>query len=88
MKGHIGTDSKTKLIHTVVTTAANVHDRHVLGDLLQGAKTRAWGDSAYTRHHELMPSRALAAPVFTCRKGSRHRRLTGAQRIGNRTGNT
>ena len=27
MKGHIGVDSKTKLIHSVVATAANVHER-------------------------------------------------------------
>jgi IS5 family transposase len=48
MKAHIGVDSRSKLIHSVVATAANVHDSQVLGDLLHGAETRVWGDSAYT----------------------------------------
>ena len=36
MKAHIGVDSKTKIIHAVVATAANVADSLVLGDLLHG----------------------------------------------------
>ena len=31
MKAHVGVDSKTKLIHSMETTAANVHDAKVLG---------------------------------------------------------
>jgi IS5 family transposase len=31
MKLHLGADSKTKLIHSMTTTAANVHDANVLG---------------------------------------------------------
>ena len=33
MKSHIGVDSRSKLIHSVVATAANVHDSQLLGDL-------------------------------------------------------
>ena len=40
MKAHIGVDSKTKMIHSVAATAANVHDSQVLEDLLHGAETR------------------------------------------------
>ena len=47
MKGHIGVDSRIKLIHSVAATAANVHDSQLLGDLLHGDETRVWGDSAY-----------------------------------------
>ena len=36
MKAHIGVDSRTKLIHSVTGTAANVHDSRQLGELLQG----------------------------------------------------
>jgi transposase, IS5 family len=36
MKAHVGVDSKTKLIHSVAATAANVHDATVLPDLLHG----------------------------------------------------
>ncbi|MBL1431859.1 MAG: transposase [Gammaproteobacteria bacterium] len=32
MKAHIGVDSQSKLIHSVVATAANVHDSQLLGD--------------------------------------------------------
>ncbi len=43
MKAHIGVDSKTKLIHSVAVTPANVHDSQVLEDLLHGEETRLWG---------------------------------------------
>jgi IS5 family transposase len=36
MKSHIGVNSKTKVIHAVVATAANMHDATILPDLLQG----------------------------------------------------
>ena len=36
MKAHIGVDSRTKLIHSVAATAANVHDSQVLPKLLHG----------------------------------------------------
>ncbi len=38
MKAHIGVDSKSKLVHTIVITAENVHDSQVLEDLLHGEK--------------------------------------------------
>ena len=36
MKAHIGVDSRTKLIHTVLASAANVADCHALQFLLHG----------------------------------------------------
>ena len=36
MKAHIGVDSKKKMIHSVVATAAKIHDSQVLEDLLHG----------------------------------------------------
>jgi IS5 family transposase len=47
MKAHVGVDSKTKLIHTVVATAANVADATVLPELLHGEERRVWGDQGY-----------------------------------------
>ncbi|MFZ6644055.1 transposase, partial [Undibacterium sp. TC4M20W] len=58
MKGHIGVDSKTKLIHAVVATGANVHDSQVLPKLLHGHETRYWGDSAYTGQKQIARSKA------------------------------
>jgi IS5 family transposase len=43
MKAHLGVDSKTKIIHTAVATAANVSDVAMLADLLHGEETRVGG---------------------------------------------
>jgi len=44
MKGHIGVDRKTKLIHSAIVTPANVHDSQPLHQLLHGSETRVWSD--------------------------------------------
>ena len=85
MKAHVGVDSKTKLIHSVVVTPANVHDSQVVGDLLQGDETRVWGDSAYSGQSEAIKAVAPNAKDFTQRKGSRYRQLTDRERSANRT---
>ena len=36
MKLHIGVDSQSGLAHSAVITAANIHDKHPLPDLLHG----------------------------------------------------
>jgi IS5 family transposase len=85
MKAHIGTDSKTKLIHAVVATPANVHDSQVLGDLLHGEETRVWGDSAYSGQQATIRRHAPQAKDFTQRKAHRHRALSDNERQRNRT---
>jgi IS5 family transposase len=47
MKAHLGVDSRSKVIHSVVATAANVADATGLPDLLHGEKTQVWGDQGY-----------------------------------------
>jgi IS5 family transposase len=47
MKAHIGVDSWSGLVHTVVGTAANVHDINVAAQLLNGEEHVAFGDSGY-----------------------------------------
>ncbi len=85
MKGHIGVDSRTKLIHSVSTTAANVHDSRQLGELLHGKETRVWGDSAYRRQGEVIAEKAPAALDFTNEKGTRNRPLSEEQKAHNHT---
>ena len=85
MKAHIGVDSRTKLIHAVVVTPANVHDSQVMGDLLHGDETRVWGDSAYSGQTKVIREQAPMAKDFTQKKGSRYRKLTEADRARNRT---
>lgn len=68
MKAHIGVDSKEKLIHAVVATAANVHDDAVLEDLLHGGETRVWGDQAYRGKRDVIRQHAPRAKDFTNRR--------------------
>ena len=85
MKAHIGVDSKTKLIHSVVATPANVHDKHPIPQLLHGNENRVYGDSAYASQKELIRQAAPKAKDFTNQKASRHRSLTVQDREKNRT---
>jgi len=85
MKTHIGVDSKTKIIHSVAVTAANVHDSQVLEDLLHGDETRIWGDSAYAGQGEVIERCAPGAKDFTQAKGSRHKPLSDDDKRRNRT---
>jgi IS5 family transposase len=68
MKGRIGVDGQSKLIHSVAATAANVHDSQLLGDLLHGKEIRVWGDSAYTGQGDMIREHAPGAKDFTNNK--------------------
>ena len=46
-KEHIGVDADSGLVHTVETTAANVHDSNMVVELLQGTEEDVYGDSGY-----------------------------------------
>lgn len=85
MKMHIGVDSKTKLIHAVAVTAANVHDSQLLPDLLHGKETRVWGDSAYAGQQDAMKTAAPKASDFTHKKAARNRPLSDIDKSRNRT---
>jgi transposase, IS5 family len=68
MKAHVGVDSKSKIIHTAVATAANVADVTVLPDLLHGEETRVWGDQAYRGQTEVIHQCAPLAQDCTHRR--------------------
>ena len=85
MKLHVGVDSRTKLIHAMTTTAANVHDAKVLGQLLHGGETRVYGDQAYRGQKAAIRARAPNARDFTNRR-YRHRGVVDeVERGKNRT---
>ena len=46
-KEHIGVDADSGLVHTLETTAANVHDSNMVVELLQGTEKDVYGDSGY-----------------------------------------
>ena len=47
MKLHNGVDAQSGMVHSMVTTPANVHDVAQAGKLLHGKKRRVWGDAGY-----------------------------------------
>ena len=85
MKAHIGVDSKSKIIHAVVATAANVADCTVLGDLLHGGETRVWGDQAYRGQSEVIKQHAPDAKDFTNKRYRQSGIVDEAERARNRT---
>ena len=85
MKAHLGVDSRSKLIHAVVATAANVADSTVLPELLHGKETRVWGDQAYRGQSAVIRRQAPRAKDFVNRR-YRHRGVVDeTQRAKNRT---
>ena len=85
MKAHVGIDSRTKIIHAVVATAANVADSAVLPDLLHGDETRVWGDQAYRGQSDVIKAHAPNAKDFTNRRYRQRGVVDEAERAKNRT---
>src|SRR6195952_220813 len=47
MKAHVGVDAESGLVHTVIGTAANVHDINAAHALLHGEETDVYADAGY-----------------------------------------
>jgi IS5 family transposase len=84
MKAHVGVDSKTKLIHTALATAANVADATVLPELLHGEETRVWGDQAYRGQRQVIRACAPHAQDWTHRRYRYQDRIDELERAKNR----
>lgn len=84
MKAHIGVDSKTKLVHTVLASAANVADRDALPYLLHGQETRVWGDQGYQGQTAVIRARAPRARDFTNRRYRYHGTINEIEKAKNR----
>ena len=85
MKLHIGVDSQSGLTHSAVVTAANVHDKHPLPDLLHGQEQRVYGDSAYASQKALIESKAPQAKDFTNQRVSRGGIVDEVERAKNKS---
>jgi transposase, IS5 family len=88
MKLHIGVDSRTKLIHSMTTTAANVHDAKVLDQLLHGGETRVYGDQAYRGQRPVIQAHAPNAKDFTNQRYRYRGMVDEVERGKNRTKST
>ena len=84
LKVHIGVDSQLGIAHSAVVTAANVHDKHPLPDLLHGNETRVYGDSAYASQKALIEGKAPKARDFTNQRTRRGGIVDDAMRAKNR----
>ncbi len=72
MKAHIGADRDSKLVHTVVVTAANVADIAKTAELLHGAETQVHADAGYTGVEKRAEIVALARKIdwqIACKRG-------------------
>ena len=85
MKAHVGVDSKTKIIHSAVVTAANVADATVLPELLHGEETRVWGDQGYVGQTDAIHEAAPRARDCTHRRYRYKDRIDEVERAKNRT---
>lgn len=84
MKAHIGVDSRSKVVHSIVATAANVHDGTVLPALLHGDETRVYGDSAYLGKGDAIREKSPRAHSFINKRAYRNRPLSDRDRETNR----
>lgn len=85
MKAHVGIDSRTKLIHTILASAANVHDREALPHLLHGRETRVWGDQGYQGQTAVIRRHAPQARDLTNRRYRYAGRVNEVEKARNRT---
>jgi IS5 family transposase len=85
MKAHIGVDSRNKLIHTILASAANVSDALALPHLLHGKETRVWGDQAYRGQGQAMKAVAPRARDFTNRRYRWGSKIDESVKATNRT---
>ena len=63
MKAHIGADRDSKLVHTLVVTAANVADVTKTAELLHGRETQVHADAGYTGVEKREEITALNRPI-------------------------
>ena len=85
MKGHIGVDVDSGVVHSVEGTAANVHDRTKLHALLHGEEKAIFGDQGYASDEDKDTCRKYGV-VHWCvnDRGKRNRPLSHGQRKKNR----
>jgi len=84
MKLHIGTDAKSKVIHSVKTTTAKVHDSEVFEELLHGKEQSVFGDKAYANKEKKRKWRAEGKYWGVQEKAGRGKKLSLSQQKKNK----
>lgn len=85
MKGHIGVDACSGLVHSVEGTSASVHDKTMMEHLLHYEEKAIFGDKGYYDSELKRESRDGLRSVFwgVLDKGTRGRKLSGKQKKRN-----
>jgi IS5 family transposase len=83
MKAHVGTDRRG-IVHSLSTTAANVHDSTQMAKLLHGQEREVFGDQAYWNESHRQSARAAGIRYRINRRPHRGHRLTEYQQWVNR----
>jgi IS5 family transposase len=84
MKAHVGVDSRHKLIHTILASAANISDSLALPHLLHGKESCVWGDQAYQGQTEEIRKAAPHARDCTNRRYRFGKRIDESIKAKNR----
>lgn len=79
MKAHIGVDAESGLVHTVISTAANMADINEAQSLLHGEETDAYADAGYQGIHKRCTDGAVRWHVAM--KPSRRKQLDLNERL-------
>jgi IS5 family transposase len=80
MKAHVGTDIKRGIVHSLETTAANVHDSQVFESLLHGEERSVYADSAYANEQKRSLFERCGIAWRVSRKASR--RMSKVRALG------
>jgi IS5 family transposase len=81
MKIHIGVDKDSRLIHSVVTTAANVHDLTTVAELLHGDEEVVYGDAGYQGIAKRPDMAGTAAEFRIAMRPGKRRALPGTPEV-------
>jgi IS5 family transposase len=82
MKAHIGADAQSGLVHTVLSTAANVGDVTQAHALLHGQETDVLGDAGYQGVEKRQENKA-SKHIWHIAMRPGKRRVLGTDRLGN-----
>lgn len=83
MKAHVGTETSRGLVHSMTCTAANMHDGHMIQDLLHGKEKKIYGDSAYASQERKEHFESQGIQWKVCRRGTEQYPLTKKDRTWN-----
>ncbi len=84
MKGHIGVDADSGIVHSVLTTTAKEHDKTKQNNLLHGKESAVFGDKGYYSETDKKECRKKGIYYGVLDKAKRGHKLSNGQTKRNR----